>query len=58
MKPFVDKRSAQEIEAWNQDWVANEPEGELSEYFLNLRNQLAPERTDVQNWPDLLDLDE
>lgn len=58
VKPFVEKKSAQEIETWNQDWIANEPEGELSEYFLDLRNKVAPDRTDVRNWPDLLDLDE
>lgn len=58
LKPFVAKKSTQEIEAWNKDWVANEPEGELPEYFFELRNQVAPDRKDVRNWPDLLDLDE
>lgn len=58
LKPIVEKKSAQEIEAWNKDWVANEPEGELPEYFFELRNQVAPDRKDVRNWADLLDLDE
>jgi hypothetical protein len=29
-----------------------------SEYFLKLRNEAAPDRTDVTTWADLLDLDE
>jgi hypothetical protein len=27
-------------------------------YFLELRGQIAPDRTDVTAWADLLDLDE
>jgi hypothetical protein len=57
-KPFVDKKTAAQIEQWNQQWVSHEPEGESKTYFLNLRNQVAPERTDVTTWADLLDLDE
>ncbi len=57
-KQFVDKKSPAEIEQWNREWVSHAPEGESKTYFLNLRNQVAPERTDVTTWADLLDLDE
>ena len=58
VKPFIDKKSPAEVEAWNREWVTHKPEGKSLEYFLELRNQLAPDRTDVTSWPDLLDLDE
>src|SRR5947199_7463128 len=57
-KQFVDKKTPEQIEAWNREWVTHEPEGESKTYFLNLRNQVAPGRTDVTTWADLLDLDE
>ncbi len=59
-KPFVDKKSGAEIDAFNREFLAGKPapgsEGEA--YFLELRNQVAPNRTDVTTWADLLDLDE
>ena len=59
VKSFIDKKSPQEIEAWNQEWVTHAPENpESREFFMELRNQVAPDRTDVTAWADLLDLDE
>lgn len=58
VKPFVEKKSASEVERWNREWVTRKPEGESLQFFLNLRNQIAPDRTDVTSWADLLDLDE
>jgi hypothetical protein len=58
VKSFIDKKSPEEIERWNREWLTKKPTGESLEYFLQLRNQLAPDRTDVTSWPDLLDLDE
>ncbi len=58
VKGFIDKKSPQEIEAWNREWVTHKPEGDSLNYFLELRKQIAPDRTDVVAWPDLLDLDE
>ena len=58
VKPFIDKKSPAEIEAWNRQWLTKKPEGESREYFLKLREEIAPDRTDVSSWPDLLDLDE
>jgi hypothetical protein len=34
------------------------PGSEGEAYFLSLRNSVAPDRTDVTTWADLLDLDE
>ncbi|HTU69668.1 MAG TPA: DUF5069 domain-containing protein [Candidatus Baltobacteraceae bacterium] len=59
VKPFIDKKSPQEIEAFNREWVTHKPDNEESrQYFLQLRNAIAPDRTDVTAWADLLDLDE
>jgi hypothetical protein len=58
VKTFVDKKTPQEIESWNREYVTRKPVGESLTYFLELRNAIAPDRTDVTSWPDLLDLDE
>lgn len=58
VKSFIAKKSPEEIERWNREWLTTKPTGESLEYFLQLRNQIAPDRTDVTTWPDLLDLDE
>ncbi len=58
LRPFVAKKSAQEIERWNYEWVTHKPEGGSLDFFLNMRSQIAPDRTDVTSWADLLDLDE
>jgi hypothetical protein len=60
VKPFVAKKSSAEIEAWNAGFVQGAPEAgsDSAKYFLELRNQVAPDRTDVTVWADLLDLDE
>lgn len=55
---FVEKKSPDEITAFNQRWMASTPKGESLERFTALRANIAPERTDVTSWPDLLDLDE
>lgn len=57
-KRFVDKKTPAQIERWNHEWVTHKPEGPSLEYFLQLRGQIAPDRTDVTSWADLLDLDE
>jgi hypothetical protein len=58
VKSFIDKKSPEEIARWNREWLTKKPTGESLEYFLQLRDQLAPDRTDVTSWADLLDLDE
>jgi hypothetical protein len=57
-RPFVDAKSRDEIEGWNREWLSREPEGPSREAFLNLRAEIAPDRSDVTTWPDLLDIDE
>ena len=57
-RPFVDARSREEIESWNREWLSHEPEGESAKAFQDLRAEIAPDRTDVTTWPDLLDIDE
>jgi hypothetical protein len=60
VKPFADKKSPQELEHFNAEFLSHGPEAgsDAEKYFLNLRGEVAPDRTDVSTWPDLLDLDE
>ncbi len=57
-KPFIDKKSPQEIDAWNTAYVRTAPTGESLTYMTEMRKQLAPDRDDVTTWADVLDLDE
>jgi hypothetical protein len=58
--PFVHAKSDEEIEAFNADWLKHGPEpgSDAEKYFYQLRGEVAPDRTDVTAWADLLDLDE
>jgi len=55
---YVAKKDAKSIEAFNKKWLSTLPIGESLAHFDELRKKIAPERTDVTTWPDLLDLDE
>jgi hypothetical protein len=59
-KTFASKKTPSEIETWNAGFLnyAPEPGSEGEKYFHELREQVAPDRTDVTAWADLLDLDE
>ncbi len=57
-KGFLEKKSPDEIRSFNERWMTKTPKGESLEHFTTLRAHIAPERTDVTTWPDLLDLDE
>jgi hypothetical protein len=57
-RPFVAKKSAQEIENWNQEWLSHKPTSESLEFFTKLRDSIDPSRTDIVTWGDVLDLDE
>ncbi len=50
----------EEIERFNADFLAMKPAAgsESAAYFQELRSSVAPDRTDVTTWTDLLDLDE
>jgi hypothetical protein len=60
VKSFADKKSAAEIEAFNAEFLTHAPEpgSDGEKYFLELRRSIAPDRTDVTTWADVLDLDE
>lgn len=52
-------RTADDIERWNRAFVARGPEDdEGRRRFLAKREALAPGRTDLTSWVDLLDLEE
>ncbi len=54
------KKSPAEIAAFNEDYLTLSPDkgSDSEKYFIDLRTKLAPDRTDITTWPDLLDLDE
>jgi|ERR1700681_166617 len=58
LKPLVQKKSPLDIERFNRDTLGRKPTGESLTTFETLRAKIAPDRTDVTTWPDLLDLDE
>jgi len=57
-KGFVEKKSLDEIADFNRRAMTTKPTGESLEHFTELRSSIAPDRTDVTTWPDLLDLEE
>ncbi len=58
LKGYVAKKSPEQIQGFNARWMTAKPTGDSLEHFTKMRQQIAPERTDVTTWPDLLDLDE
>jgi hypothetical protein len=54
------KKSPAEIARFNEDYLKLSPDkgSDSEKYFIDLRTKLAPDRTDITTWPDLLDLDE
>jgi hypothetical protein len=60
VQTFAAKKSAAEIEQFNTHFLqhAPDPGSDAEKYFLELRNSVAPDRTDVTTWADVLDLDE
>ncbi len=57
-KTFVVKKDPRNIEAFNRKWLSAVPTGESLKHFEELRSRIAPSRTDVVSWSDLLDLEE
>jgi hypothetical protein len=57
-KTFVGRKELRNIEAFNKKFLFAMPTGESLKHFEELRSQVAPSRTDVVSWPDLLDLEE
>ena len=55
---FVAKKDPRSVEAFNKKWLSAVPTGESLKHFQELRTKIAPSRTDVVSWSDLLDLEE
>jgi hypothetical protein len=55
---FVSKKDSRSIENFNKKWLSSVPTGESLTHFEELRSKIAPSRTDVVSWCDLLDLEE
>ena len=59
VKEHATVRSPKEIEEWATTFLNRKPQNEESlRHFLETRNRIAPHRTDVTTWVDLLDLEE
>jgi hypothetical protein len=58
--PYVHAKSDDEIEAFNSEWLKHSPEPgtPAAGYFATMLKDVAPDRTDITTWADLLDLDE
>src|ERR1019366_4107534 len=58
--PYVHAKDDAGIEKFNQEWPVFWPEkGSPGEgFFLKPGSEVAPDRTDVASWADVLDLDE
>ncbi len=59
-REYLSKKTPQQIEAFNHERMRWHPEpGSPSEtYFAQLRDEVAPGRSEIVTWFDLLDLDE
>jgi hypothetical protein len=55
---YVSKKDSRSIENFNKKWLSSVPTGESLTHFEELRSKIAPSRTDVVSWSDLLDLEE
>ena len=60
VRPYLAQKSQAELDQFNREWLEYGPAPGSSgeKYFLDLRSQVAPNRSDVTAWADLLDLDE
>jgi hypothetical protein len=57
-RAFVAAKSPEEIEQFNQQFLDRRPDADSIGYFEDLRKTVAPDRTDIVTWVDVLDLDE
>jgi Domain of unknown function (DUF5069) len=57
-RAFVAAKSTDEIEQFNQQFLERRPDGDSIGFFEDLRKSVAPDRTDIVTWVDVLDLDE
>lgn len=55
---YVSKKDSRSIDNFNKKWLSSVPTGESLTHFEELRSKIAPSRTDVVSWSDLLDLEE
>ena len=59
LKENARAKTSDDIEKWNQELLNRRPQNEEAmKHFLEIRNRIAPYRTDVTTWVDLLDLEE
>ncbi len=53
------KRTEAEVREWNTTFLSHAPlDDETKARFLKMRAEIAPERSDVTTWVDLIELDE
>lgn len=57
-KTFVSRKDPRNVEAFNKKFLTTRPTGDAWKRFEEMRDKIAPQRTDVVAWADLLDLEE
>ncbi|HXM07013.1 MAG TPA: DUF5069 domain-containing protein [Candidatus Acidoferrum sp.] len=57
-RSFVAAKSNEEIQQFNEQFLERRPSGDSIAFFEDLRKSVAPDRTDIVTWVDVLDLDE
>jgi len=58
-REFLSEKTSADVERFNAERMRWHPEDEQKKkYFENLREEVAPGRSDIVTWFDLLDLDE
>jgi len=59
LKKNAKNQSPDEVKNWNQAFLNRKAQTEEGmRHFLEIRNKVAPHRTDITAWVDLLDLEE
>jgi hypothetical protein len=47
------------VDQWNDSFLNRKPNNpESMEHFIEIRNKVAPDRTDISTWVDLIDIEE
>jgi len=52
------KHTAEEIAQWSTDADNRVPDADSREFFQKYLSECGPNRSDIKNWPDLLELDD
>ena len=59
LTPYTTHHNPEDIKIWNQSLLSRKPENQESmARFLEMRENIAPQRRDISTWVDLIDFEE